>query len=332
MDKNIKRLNGQRITDEELSDRLAVLDRIVVKHTRFNELHEAIRECHVLQSKSLNKKGLCILGDTGAGKSTLFKTYESFHPRETRVKKINNQTVTFPKVPVLRVELDSNSKPLNVASKMLEELGDPFHYKGTEKQLTTRLKGFIEDCEVELIIIDELQHLIDTDTQRVIRKAADWLKQLVNDVNLPIVFGGIKDDASRIFSSNKQLDERFPYKPSFPGFKYETEKEKKEFCTFLNSIEFKLPFPDNSELADPYLSEKLYYASLGIPRTLNHLLYHSTKIALKDGMDRIEERHLQEGFDQLSFETRPRVKNPFHGKVFDLRVAIASEKLTKSTK
>ncbi|NRF92838.1 hypothetical protein HQN89_17755 [Paenibacillus frigoriresistens] len=56
-------------------------------------------------------------------------------------------------------------------------MGDAAYYRGTEKQKTARLKTDIVDSEVELIIIDELQHLVDTDTQRVIRKAADWLKQ-----------------------------------------------------------------------------------------------------------------------------------------------------------
>lgn len=101
---------------------------------------------------------------------------------------------------------------------MLQKLGDPLYNQGTEKILTARLKQYLLTTDVELLIIDELQHLIDTDTQRVIKKAADWLKQLLNDVNLPIVFGGIKEDAINIFNSNRQLDERFPCKPDFLAF------------------------------------------------------------------------------------------------------------------
>jgi thymidine kinase len=316
-------LNGIPIDDQELKFRLSALKEIVVSHTRFNQLYDMIRDSHLLH------EGVVILGDTGAGKTTLFKAYEAKFPRERKVKFINKFEIKYDSIPVLRVELDSNSSPLNVASKMLEVLGDPFYSKGTEKQLTARLKKSIVDAEVELIIIDELQHLVDTDTQRVIRKASDWVKQLLNDLNLPIVFGGIEEDATKIFAHNKQLDERFPHKESFSGFKFSNEKEIKEFRVFLKTIDVQLPFPERSNLYDPYLVTKIYYATLGIPRTLFHLLHHSSKIALKSGKDKLEELHLEEGFKLLTYETRPRVINPFDGKVFDLKVALEKEKLKK---
>ncbi|TNJ63773.1 hypothetical protein FE784_23935 [Paenibacillus hemerocallicola] len=318
------RLDGSPIDETELKERLMWLDQIVVHHQRFYELYQVIHDCHVF------KKGAAILGDTGAGKSTLFRIYESRYPKVTKVKTLNYQKIEYDTVPVLRVELDSNSKPQNVASKLLQKLGDPFYNKGTEKQLTSRVKEYIKDAEVELLIIDELQHLIDTDTQRVIRKAADWLKQLLNDLNLPIIFGGIREDAKRIFASNKQLDERFPYKLAFYGFKYQTEEQKKEFRGFLKSLDYQLPFADESNIYDPYLSEKIYYVTLGIPRTLNHLLHHSVKTALKAGKNKLDERDFQYGFSLLSLETRPKVVNPFHGKAFDLNVALEKEKPTSN--
>lgn len=316
-------LNGKPIDESELKERLHILDQIVVPHQRFFELYQVIHECHRF------KKGAAILGDTGAGKSTLFKTYESRFPRSTKTKTVNNNWIEYDTVPVLRVELDSNSKPQNVASKMLQKLGDPFYHRGTEKQLTARVKEHIKDAEVELLIIDELQHLIDTDTQRVIRKAADWLKQLLNDLNLPIIFGGIRDDAKRIFENNKQLDERFPYKPTFYGFEYQTDEQRKEFRGFLKSIDYQLPFSERSNIFDPYLSEKIFYATLGIPRTLNHLLHHSVKHALKAGKDKLDESDLKYGFSLLSFESRPRVTNPYYVKAFDLKVALEKEKPSK---
>jgi Cdc6-like AAA superfamily ATPase len=328
---NIRRLDGKRIDDDDLARRIAMFESIVIYHRRFKELFEAIRDCHQLQNKSPNKKGLCILGDTGVGKSTLLKIYERMHPKVPgdKLKLIQGHLCKYVKVPVLRVELDSNSKPLNVASKMLEELGDPLYYKGSEKQLTARLKGYIVDCEVELIFIDELQHLIDTETQRVISKAADWLKQLLNDINLPIIFGGILGNAERIFKSNQQLDDRFPDKRKFLSFNYDNEEAIKEYRAYLKNIERQLPLPDSSHLFDPYLAEKIYYATLGSPRVLNHLLHHSLKIALRRGRDMLEEGDLEEGFKLLTLEKRPKVINPFHGKSFNLVASLASEKQTK---
>jgi hypothetical protein len=322
-------LNGKAIDDEDLINRRSHIDAIVVHHKRYNDLLKELKDCHILQKKSINKKGLCIFGETGAGKTTFFKDYESKHPR----KEIDSTSI----VPVLRVELDSNSSPRNVASKLLEVLGDPFYYKGTEKELTSRLKGLIPKSQVGLIIIDEFQHVIDTEKDKVIRKAADWVKQFANEINIPIVLGGILDSL-RIFKNNQQLDERFQQKEKFLSFQYKSDEEQKEFRGFLKGIELQLPFPKLPEiqgesndpvlpkLFDPYIAEKMYYASLGVPRTINHLLVQSITIALRYGSDQLEEKHLEEGFDKLVLVNRPNVINPFNGKKFNVKLAFEIEK------
>jgi hypothetical protein len=322
-----KILDGTAIDDEDLMNRRAHIDAIVVHHKRYNNLLKELRDCHVLQKKSINKKGMCIFGETGAGKSTLFKDYEANHPR----RDVDCTTV----VPVLRAELDSNSTPRNVASKLLEKLGDPYYYKGTEKELTSRLKGLLSITQVELIIIDEFQHLIDTEKDKVIRKAADWVKQFANEINITIILGGILD-STKIFKNNQQLDERFQQKEKFLSFKYKSEEEKREFRGFLKSIYSQLPFPSLTEqktdipkppkLFDPYLAEKIYYASLGVPRSINHLIVQSATIALRHGRDLLEEKHLHDGFDKLVLVNRPNVINPFNGKKFDLKLALEIEK------
>ncbi|MGQ7889139.1 TniB family NTP-binding protein [Paenibacillus sp. WC2504] len=323
--KEYKRLNGMRVDEKDLQERLLDIENIVVHHKRFTELYNMIHDCHHLND------GLVIMGDTGAGKSTLFKKYESAYPRETKTRIRNNHTERYESVPVLRVELDSNSSPLNVASKMLERLGDPFT-NGTEKVLTARLKRLIPDSDVKVIFIDEVQHIVASDTQKVIYKAADWIKQFANDVKIPIVFGGIKEKAKSIFASNQQLDERFPNKQEFNVFPYSNPDEQKEFRGYLKGIEVKLPFADrsSSKIYDPYLAEKIYYASLGTPRTIYHLLRHASSKALRAGSDMLEEKHLFEGFGLLSFETRPKVINPFDGKVFNLSVALEKENPKKT--
>jgi hypothetical protein len=106
-------------------------------------------------------------------------------------------------------------------------------------------------CEVEIIIIDELQHLIDTDTLRVISKAADWLKQLINEINLPIVFGGV-ESASNIFLHDEQLGSRFPERHIYQPFDYETPESIKEFRAYVRNIEKELPLSGASRLYDPY--------------------------------------------------------------------------------
>jgi ATPase subunit of ABC transporter with duplicated ATPase domains len=143
------RLNGFPIEDEDLAQRIKIVREICIPHKRFAELDKLI---HVSR---LTGQGIAILGETGAGKSTLFKKYEAKYPRYIKRKVIKGHECDTTIIPILRVELDSNSSPLNVASKMLECIGDDRYFEGREKVLTSRLKGYIVDAEVELIIIDE---------------------------------------------------------------------------------------------------------------------------------------------------------------------------------
>lgn len=44
-----------------------------------------------------------------------------------------------------------------------------------------------------MLILDEFQHIIDSDTKRVIQKVADWIKGLVNTLKIPIILCGVPE-------------------------------------------------------------------------------------------------------------------------------------------
>jgi hypothetical protein len=46
-------------------------------------------------------------------------------------------------------------------------MGDPYYDRGTETNMIDRILVFVERCEVEMIIIDEIQHLIDSESKKV---------------------------------------------------------------------------------------------------------------------------------------------------------------------
>jgi hypothetical protein len=121
------------------------------------------------------------------------------------------------------------------------------------------------------------------------------------------------------------LDERFPNKPSFHGFPFKEQQDQKEFRGFLKAFDKNMPIAERSKVSEPYLAEKIYYATRGIPRTIRNLFIYSLTEAFKLGHDKLEEIHLFEGFKCLNLETRPKVVNPFHGKAFDLKIAFEKE-------
>ncbi len=170
-----KQFTSRPATIEELRYIDDLISKITIPHPLFLKMLQEISEYHQMTKNSLNPDGLCIFGVSGVGKTSMLLYYANQFPKQV--------LETYTKVPVLYVKLPTgskSSKDKQIASLILKELGDPLYYKGTVIELTSRAIDLVQKCEVELIIFDEFQHIIDSDTKKVLRQAADWLRHLLS--------------------------------------------------------------------------------------------------------------------------------------------------------
>ena len=132
----------------------------VVHHPRFQELQAKISECLEATAEAGEPQCLCLMGETGVGKSTLVQSYADTYPRyETKIG-IN--------IPILYVETPHPITVKGMTSALLDALGDPRAFKGTQAEMNARLQGFLVDCAVHLVIVDDFHHLIDKKTNRIL--------------------------------------------------------------------------------------------------------------------------------------------------------------------
>ncbi|MGN7298274.1 TniB family NTP-binding protein [Ferdinandcohnia sp. SAFN-114] len=307
--KKFAKLNGFPASPVEVKSRREHTKSIIVSHPRYQKIMNRIEELHFYSSGSLQAETLFLYGETGVGKSTVLEEYTERFQREI----IDGITI----VPILYNKVPVGATPKSVASSLLSSLGDPAYDKGTEISQTDRLLHFIKVCKVELIIIDEFQHLIDRDTRTVLRKASEWIKKFSDDANVPIILCGMPE-SKRIFEHNEQLDRRFLDKEEIYGFQYITKEEQIEFRTFLKAVDEDLPFYNRTYLADKKLSDKMFYATNGNPYYVNKILVEATAFAAKSGSDSIDENHLYEAFRRIKNSKRPFVTNPFTNDKFNL--------------
>jgi len=304
-------LNGQIPDTKEIKRRRKHIEEAVIYYNGFAETLKEIEDHHLLSTSSEESKGLFLKGETGVGKSTLLKGYAKSYPpyREDGVKKV---PVLYSKVPV-------GATPKSLASSILLRLGDPVYDKGTETSLTNRLLQYIgkEMCAVELIIMDEFQHLIDRDTEKVLKKASDWLKSFSEDAAVPILICGMPESVN-IFERNAQLDDRFSLRKEMKAFEYETEDEKFLFRSFMHNLDKALPFSSRSNLSDRVISDKIYYATMGKQRQIKKILVEATLIALKSGKDSIDEIDLHLAYSRINTSSREFAINPFMDENFFL--------------
>src|SRR5258708_3531849 len=138
---------------------LLKLARVRVLYPRLKELHEDIKSCHEYYALGGEPQCIALTGATGAGKTTLIKLYVEHFPRyET-----SNGTC----IPCFYYQTPATITVKGVAEEMLLQLGDPAAYKGTQAQLNRRLIFLLKECKVELVILDDFDHLFNSLTDHI---------------------------------------------------------------------------------------------------------------------------------------------------------------------
>jgi hypothetical protein len=217
----------------------------------------------------------CIIleGRPGAGKSTLVKSYAASCSRY--------ETPSGTKVPVFYLETPSPATVKGMAARLLQALGDPAANHGTLWSMNARLVHFIHTCEVQMIILDDFHHLIDTETNRVLSKVSDWLKVLIKETQIPFLVVGVEGTVSRILAANAQLSRLFAIRETLHPFRWDTRDPEtiKEFTTFVAFAERLIGVRLTDELPREELLYRMYYATDGVVGNMMNLLRYSVVLA-----------------------------------------------------
>jgi Cdc6-like AAA superfamily ATPase len=154
-------------------ERISIANQVYAGYPLFNQVLEDIDRCH----DSPNIKGdddpdcLLLMGSTGAGKTTIYKTYAQNYPSQ--------ETEEGSVVPIIYATIPAAATVKGLVEALLKRLGDPLHNKGTTINQTSRLYDLLKACRVELIFLDEFHHFIDRESDKVLKNVCDWLKNLI---------------------------------------------------------------------------------------------------------------------------------------------------------
>ena len=105
------------LKEMSISERLYIANNIYVVYPRFKEILASIDDCHHLSNLKDEPECLFLKGETGAGKTTILKSYTQNYPR--------SQTADGTIIPILEVTIPSPATVKSVVTKLLWELGDP---------------------------------------------------------------------------------------------------------------------------------------------------------------------------------------------------------------
>lgn len=248
-------------------------------------------------------------GDTGAGKSTLAQSFADNHP-EVKGEEVD-------RLPVLLTSLPPASSRKDAASQILLKLGDQRAFSGQLNDMTHRLLKYIHAKQVEMVVLDEFQHLIDRDSDRVNSKTADWVKGLIIESKKPFALIGMPD-ALRIFEVNPQLGRRFSRRMLIPPLSWSPEdgpdSDPSELESFLAIVDGQLPFAQSAGLDNQKTVAWFHENTGGVLGLVMRLVREGASLAIDRGADRLEKLDLKAALAQMTIDKKDIRPTPKNGK------------------
>jgi hypothetical protein len=277
----------------------------LIRYPRFKELHREIQRCQELTRTAGEPQCMALEGVPGAGKTTLVEDFARTFPRF--------ETETGTQVPVFYLETPSPVTVKGMAATMLERLGDPAAHRGTLWSMNSRLIKLMQACDVQVAILDDFHHLIDTETNRILQKVSDWLKVLIKETGIPFLVVGIEGKVEQILQANSQLSRLFAMRETLQPLSWEmaAQTHLPPFGHFVQYAETILELSFTTACPRLELLYRLYYATDGVVGNLMNLMRYANSRAQEEHSPAVDLSHLALAFDKrLAQHLRGKV-NPF---------------------
>ncbi len=271
---------------------------VFVENQRTHSAHQRLLNYVVSEKQSRQGSCMCLIGDSGAGKTTFIENFIS------RNSELN----------ILRVDVPTSCSIKAFTQEILNSLGDIgwANTRSTGVQLSMKIKAVLEKEGVDLIVFDEAQHLVETENSRVIYEVADWLKSGVNVWKVPILFIGL-DRLNSVFSKNEQLERRLKGRLEFNQNIIGDMQAKEDWLHFLQAISNALPFHGDSNLDEPKMAQALWVGSSRLRGRAIRLIQRGAEISFENKESRLTPSSLSGAFIELANKAEKSNGNPFLG-------------------
>ena len=286
-----------------ICERQDYVETLHIWYPRIHTIYDEIVHIH-----DFNTKPQCIMivGPTGVGKSTLLRAYTTMHPREPRLE--------VDRLPILEVTVPARATIRNFVTRLLLAVGDPLAGKRTVEAMENRLLRFIQQCEVEMLVIDDLQHFVEHNSKFALPDISNWLNNFVAETHTACVIAGLPE-AERVLHANPQLGRLFGDPHVLHPFTWDATcpETVAEFRLFLKTLESMLPLPETMPLTSVDVAWRCYVASAGCMAYLMNLVRRAAQRAILLDRPALDLPLLAEAFDHRLAGRRRGLSNAFIG-------------------
>lgn len=253
---------------------------------------------------------LVIQGESGTGKTTLCQALLQKYPRFA----LPERDV----IPVLFIPIPSAATIASVTEAMLAKLGDPAPSAGTVSAKMARAIKLARACGVELLLFDEAQHVQDRGRLPTQYMVGDWLKTIMDEINVPTVLLGLPRVES-LLRVNEQLRRRFTRRLNMALGQGTKSGIDTECLQLFASLEPVLPVPIACQSVGwAEFGHRLYFATDGRVAYVKTLLAGAIRVVADRGLAEISPAELETAFTGSIWQEGIGALNPFNPK-FEFR-------------
>jgi len=173
-------------------------------------------------------------------------------------------------------------------------------------------------CGVELIVIDDFQHIENVVSAREARRCVDWLKGLADTRKLGLVLLGLPGFDGAI-SIRADIERRFAHRVYMWPFSMDIEQEWDTYRSILKVLQKELPLTVETQLHEANLARRFWFASYGLIDRTQRLLEAAVQVAEELAATQLTLPLLAEAFRRSIWGACPDRVNPF-SEVVNLRL------------
>jgi len=205
------------------------------------------------------QRGLLVGGPSGMGKTTCVNALLMMCEPE-----ITNEVTV---VPIVKVDAPANNKsPRTLYRRIINSFGLSYSASDSEEDLTETAIAFLDACQVELLIIDEIEHIKDHELKRKILDLSNQTR------GIPIIC--VSCNPMSWTEDDEEIKGR--WNDYFPLERYDQNK----LGALLTYLEILLPFSEPSRL-DEFVIDTADNKNMEGPASF---IYKVTKGILRDVM------------------------------------------------
>jgi hypothetical protein len=310
-DRELQALKDADLTAYNKQRRLWHANMGVLRTPQLAKLHEHLEDILTsnVQSGDRAKGAVAVEGDSNLGKSTAVELFaKEFHKRAIE----DNGEFTHDgheRHPVARVTLTGNPTIKDLNGSLLHYFAHPGNVSGNAGDFARRALGLFLDCEVRLLIVDDLHFLRWESADG--SKVSNQLKYLANDFPVTMLLVGVGLTDLGLYKQGRSFGKAVlgPTAHRTTGYRLKpftctTPDARKEWRTVVKAIEHNLVLihHQHGTLART-LSDYLFERSTGYMGSLVSLINRGCARAIRTGAEALTEELLEQVQIDVAAET-----------------------------